>query len=75
MDDILKTPYERRKEERNRNICSDFSAWAASNPEAKPNRVFMALGEKYGMSIMGIKKIVKQNGLLTNVKRTKTSES
>ena len=45
------------------------------NPEAKPNRVFMALGEKYGMTIMGIKRIVKQNGLLTNVKQTKTSES
>lgn len=75
MDDILKTPHERRKEERNRNICSDYSAWAASNPEAKPNRVFMALGEKYGMTIMGIKKIVRDNGLLKSVKRTKTSES
>ncbi len=75
MDDILKTAHERRKEERNLHICMDYCDWSASNPEAKPNRIFAALGAKYGMSIMGIKLIVKRNGLLPDVKPNKSEES
>lgn len=58
----LRTPTEKARQERDAKLCADYKELRESNPTCSDNRIFGALAEDNGLTIMGIKGIIKRNG-------------
>ena len=59
----LRTPFQRAREEKHRSICEAYKELRASHPECSHNRICEVLGENYGMTAQGIKRVVMSEGL------------
>lgn len=59
----LRTETERARDERHEAICRDYAALHRAYPQYRPYRIMAVLGERHGMSVPGIKKIVESHGL------------
>lgn len=58
----LRTPTEKARQERDAKLCADYKELRENNPTCSDNRIFCALAEQNGLTIMGIKGIIKRNG-------------
>lgn len=63
MSNGLKTKAEAEREQRHKSICNAYLNLANQYPKCKPNRILNALAAQYGMTVQGLKLIVKNNGL------------
>lgn len=59
----LRTPIEKARDERNKNICEYFLKCSNEMPDCAPHRIFRLVAEKFCMTVPGIKNIVVANGL------------
>ena len=54
----LRTPKERERDERNRQIRNEYRRLKSENPKTSDYRMFVALGRKYNLSWVSVRKIV-----------------
>lgn len=58
----LRTPAEKRRDNRDAAICQEFIALVKQHPKAKPYRLFSVIGDRYGMSSYGVAKVLGRCG-------------
>lgn len=57
----LRTPLQRKREERNKKICEDYFNIMNNLPDkATPWAIWRTLGERYGMKAQGIRAIINK---------------
>ena len=59
MNSELKTPAEREREQRNQEIRNSYHLMVMEFPEVKNWRIYRSLAEKFGLSVMQIRNIVR----------------
>ncbi len=65
----VRTPIEKARDERNKNICDSFLKYSNEMPEVAPHRIFSLIAGHVGMTVPGVKKIIIDNGLYKCKKR------
>lgn len=63
MTNLIKSDTERIRETRNAKIIKDYERLSSQYPEASENKKAVTLGKEYGMTPVGIIKILKAHGL------------
>lgn len=58
MEKILLTEREKAQQQKYGNICSTYLQLRKANPSAKRNRIMTAIARDYGMTTMGIRRIL-----------------
>lgn len=61
----LRTETEKARDERDDKICKEFASIVKAAPEASTGRIASALGEMFGMTRVGILKVLQRRGLYT----------
>lgn len=64
----LRTEKERARDAKHRAIINDYLAIANQQPSFSPTRIMEHVAERYGMTSMGIRKILEKNNILSNNK-------
>jgi hypothetical protein len=59
----IRTQNEKERDEKHKQICSDFLNLSNQISDCKPNRILVALAKRYNMSVPGVKNVVVSNGL------------
>lgn len=65
----VRTPIEKKRDERNKLICESFLKLSNEMPDCSPHRIFRMIAERVDMTIPGVKNIVINNGLYQTKKR------
>lgn len=58
MSTKFMTPAELRRNERNSKICAEFKRLRLENPEVSKNRLISYISSKFGLTVMGVTKIL-----------------
>lgn len=66
MEVDLRTDQEKARDAKHHAIISDYLAIAHDRPETAPTRIMDYIANKYGMTSMGIRKILERNNILSN---------
>lgn len=61
----LRTPFQKHREEKHRQICEAYKTLKQQHPEASTHRLCLVLGENFMMTATGIRKIIIEHGLFT----------
>ena len=69
MEVDLRTPLERARDERHEQIRSVYLSLRNSQPSVAPSRIFNAIAGQYGMTSMGVRRIVERAGLYQPTRR------
>ena len=56
------TRAEKERKKRNAAICKDYKELRAQEPTISDNRIFTALAQQHGLTVMGVKGIVTRSG-------------
>lgn len=63
MEIDLRTPREKRRDERRREICQAYIGLSDKHPDCKPYRIMTALARQFGMTTPGVKYVLETEGL------------
>jgi hypothetical protein len=63
MEVDLRTPKEKERDERHKQISQMFLTLSNEQPSVAPHRIFVAIADKFGMTTMGVRGIVERAGL------------
>ena len=58
----LRTPAERARDERNKQICDQYRKYIKEMPDIAPHRLFRFIAEDIGMTVPGVRKIIINAG-------------
>lgn len=61
----LRTPYQRALQERQREVCSQYSELRKNNPGTSAFRLMTAVAQLNGMTYQGVRNILLNAGLYT----------
>lgn len=59
----LRTPKEKEREATHKLICKMYRELCNLFPDAKPSRIFDAVGNEVGYSSIGVRRVIVANGL------------
>lgn len=59
----LRTPVEKAREVKHRQICTMYLDLSNKQPDAAPHRIFGAIAKAVGMTLQGVKRVLVANGL------------
>lgn len=70
MTNILLTPYQKKKQEKDEAICNRFKVlWVEAENSVKPYRVVCAIAKEFGdMTPNGVIKVLRRAGIYSNAK-------
>ena len=63
MEVDLRTPKEKERDQKHEQIVQMYLSLSNEQPGAAPHRIFLAIANKYGMTSMGVRRIVERAGL------------
>lgn len=63
MTNELMTKAEAERAVRYNSICNAYINLTNQNPKCRPNRILNVLAAQYGMTVQGVKHIVRKHGL------------
>lgn len=63
MEIDVRTPAERKRDEKHRAICQAYLNLSSQYPNYKPYRIMAALARQFGMTTPGIKNVLEAKGL------------
>lgn len=61
----LRTAKEKERDERDERICREFKTISQQAPGASAGRIALAIGDRVGMTRMGVLKVLTRKGLYT----------
>lgn len=63
MELDVRTPTEKAREKKHREICNQYLAIASQMPHIKPSRIMLIIAQSNNMTVPGVRNIVINNDL------------
>lgn len=68
MEIDVRTPIERAREKKHREICNEYVAISNQMPNLKPSRIMLLIAQRNSMTVPGVRNIVINNNLYSGKK-------